>query len=148
MPTRPVRRLATVASLVIAACLVAPSRAQENNQEKKKDPAQVLKSLEQMVKEYQDENAALRERVKELEGQVQTLKQNRVVNIVPQPGTAGQVPPSWKPFQFNGGTYYVVPLAAGKGGDQNSVRTLAQPQEQPGSGQGLAPTVVLPAPQK
>jgi hypothetical protein len=101
------RRLAIVASAILAASLVAPSRAQE----KKKDPAQVMKSLEQMVKEYQDENAALKDRVKDLEQQVQTLKQSRTVTLVPQPGAAGQVPPTWKPFQFNGATYYVVPLA-------------------------------------
>lgn len=147
MPTRPVRRLAIAASLVVVACLVAPSRAQEKGQEKKKDPAAVLKSLEQRVKDYQDENATLRERVKELEGQVRTLKQNRVVNVVPQPGgTAGQVPPHWKSFQFNGGTYYVVPLAEGQGADRFTLGTNAQ--EQPRRAQGPAPTVVLPAPQK
>ena len=105
-----------------------------------------MKSLEQLVNDYQDENAALRGRVKELEGQVQTLKQSRVVNIVPQPATPGQVPQNWKPFQFNGATYYVVPLAAGRAEARTQV--LSQSAEQAGRGQGFAPTTVLPAPQK
>jgi hypothetical protein len=150
MPTRPLRRFAIVASVVIAAALVAPSRAQEKQPAKRKDPAEVMKSLEQLVKDYQDENVALRERVKELEGQVQALKQNRVVNVVPQPATPGQVqgqvPPTWQPFQFNGATYYVVPLAAGRGGTHTQL--LSQTPEQAGRGQGSPPTIVFPAKQK
>jgi hypothetical protein len=122
MPTRPVRRLAFLASVILAAALVAPSRAQE----KKKDPAEVMKSLEQMVKDYQDENATLKARVKELEGQVEHLKQNRVVNVLPtQPAVPGQMPPTWKPFQFNGATYYLVPLAGAGAADSAAIKTLA-----------------------
>jgi hypothetical protein len=112
MPTRLLNRLMLVGSVVLIACLVAPSRAQE----KKKDPAEVLKTLEQMLNDYRDENATLKARVKDLEGQVQNLKQSRVINVVPQPGATAQPPPSWKPFQFNGATYYVVPLASNGGG--------------------------------
>jgi hypothetical protein len=118
MPARPLRRLTLVVSVALIACWVAPSRAQE----KKKDPAEVLKTLEQMLNDYRDENATLKARVKDLEGQVQTLKQSRVMNVVPQQqgaGTQQQPPPSWKPFQFNGGTYYIVPLAANGGGAGN-----------------------------
>ena len=55
-----------VVSVALIACWVAPSRAQE----KKKDPAEVLKALEQMLNDYRDENATLKARVKDLEGQV------------------------------------------------------------------------------
>ena len=115
---RLVNRIALVASLALATILVAPSRAQEKG--KKKDPAEVMKSLEQLVKDYQDENAALKERVQELERQVETLKQNRTITVTPQPGTANPVPPSWQPFQFNGATYYLVPLS-----DQQKAATSA-----------------------
>jgi hypothetical protein len=150
MPTRAIRRFMIPACVLLAAALVAPSRAQEKQPGKKKDPAEVMKSLEQLVKDYQDENASLRERVKELEGQVQTLKQNRVVNVVPQPATPGQapgqVPPTWQPFHFNGATYYVVPLAAGRA--EGHTQLLSQTPEQAGRGQGTSPTIVVPAKQK
>jgi hypothetical protein len=143
---RPFRRLVILASVVLAAALVSPTRAQEKQQAaKKKTPAEVMKSLEQLVKDYQDENAALRERVTDLERQVETLKQNRVVNVVPQPGAPAQVPPGWKPFQFNGGTYYVVPLAAGSS-NVTKIDTLVTTPAQPAPRQSGA--VVVPPPQK
>ena len=137
MPTRPIRRLVVLACVVLAAALVAPTRGQEKQQGKKKDPAEVMKSMEQLVKDYQDENLALRERVKELEGQVETLKQNRTVNVVPQPNAAAapgqQVPQNWTPFQFNGATYYVVPVAHGGSADAAVLRPAdgAAVQRQP-----------------
>ena len=144
--TRSFRRLALVAAAAVAACSVAPSPAQE----KKKNPAEAMKALEQMLNDYRDENATLRERVKELEGQVATLKQNRVVNIVPQPGAANQVPPNWKPFQFNGGTYYIVPLKAGKAQAYGELRTTARETATKAAtgDQPANPTIVLPAPKK
>ena len=147
MPARPLRRLTLVVSVALIACWVAPSRAQE----KKKDPAEVLKALEQMLNDYRDENATLKARVKDLEGQVQTLKQSRVINVVPQQQGAGAQqppPPSWKPFQFNGGTYYIVPLAANGGGAGNDRISSGTFAVTPGQGpvRLTAPATGGPAP--
>lgn len=135
MSTRHFGRVAAISSVILAVTCVAPSGAQEKapqpartpQQEAalknyfgeqpaapsaaKKDPAEVLKSLNDLINSYADENARLHARVRELEAQVKKLAENRTVTIVPQPGTPrNQVPPDWKPFRFNGGTYYIVPL--------------------------------------
>ena len=90
-----------------------------------------------MLNDYRDENATLKARVKDLEGQVQTLKQSRVINVVPQQQGAGAQqppPPGWKPFQFNGGTYYIVPLAANGGGAGNDPMSSGPFTVTPGQG--------------
>ena len=132
----PLRRIVAVCTVALIATCVAPSGAQERSTPEqkdvavryfavapatpppapaapapaKKDPAAVLAPLQQMLREYADENAVLKERVKELEAQVQRLKENRTITVVPQPGAPTQVPPDWKTVPFNGGVYYVVPL--------------------------------------
>ena len=49
MPARAFRRFVIPACFLLAAALVAPSRAQEEHPGKKKDPAEVMKSLEQQA---------------------------------------------------------------------------------------------------
>ena len=150
----PPRRIVAVCTVALVASCVAPSGAQEKltpDQKQvvanyftvapetppaapgaakpaKKDPAAVLQPLQQLLKEYADENAALKERVRELEGQVQRLKENRIVTVVPQPGAPAQVPPDWKAVPFNGGVYYLVPLD----GDSNKgMKPLTEAALQP-----------------
>ena len=151
MSDRAIRRVVTVYTVVLLALCVAPSGAQE----KKKAPAAAApKSLEERLKDYQDENAVLRRRVRELESQVENLKQNRTVTITPQPGQSA-VPQNWRPFQFNGATYYVVPLDAtstsGQGtSGQGTVRLLTDAGAELDSGQPkvTAPTPTQPTPPK
>ena len=128
MSSRRYRQLAVACVIVSATFCVAPSSAEQAAPAAPgaKDPEKLMKSLEDLLKGYQDENATLRARVKELEAQVEKLKQSKAV-VITQPAAPGQpqVPPSWKPFEFNGMTYYVVPLEDSRGGN---VRTLMERQ--------------------
>ena len=134
----PFRRITAVCMAALIACCVAPSGAQERAPKDnpaapkpaKKDPAAVLEPLQQLLKEYADENAVLKDRVKELEAQIERLKQNRTVTIVPQPGAPAKVPPNWKAVPFNGGVYYLVPLEAGAGEVGGAMRLHTEPQPQ------------------
>ena len=104
--------VATFVCVILVAALITPSGAQEVLKAEKNDPAEVMKSVEKLLKDYADENAALKHRVMELEAQVQAMKEKRVVTrVVPQPGVTPQIPPHWKPVPFNGGVYYIVPLS-------------------------------------
>ena len=128
MSSRRYRQLAVVCVVVSATFCVAPSSAEQAVPAPAapgaKDPAKLMKSLEDLLKSYQEENARLRAQVEtqqaqlvELEGQIVRLMRSKAV-MAPQPGVPGQsqVPPGWQPFQFNGMTYYVVPLEGSRGG--------------------------------
>ena len=138
MSSRRYRQLAIACVIVSATFCVAPSRAEHAvppapaAPAAPKDPAQVIKSLQDLLKGYQDENAALRAKVTELEAQVVRLQRKAV--MVPQPGAPGQpqVPPGWQPFQFNGMTYYVVPLGEGQGAGAHTITVPARPGFAPG----------------
>ena len=138
MSSRSYRQLAFVCVLVSAGFCVAPSSAEQAEAPAPpaasgaKDSAKLMKSLEALLKGYQEENTKLRARVQELEEEVERLqvaqlrlKQNKAI-AVPQPGVPGQsqVPPTWKPFEFNGMTYYVVPLGDNQGA---AARTITVP---------------------
>ena len=117
MKTR-IRPIAFAFAVVFAVSSFAPSRAQQpatRPEAPKQDPDKVMKSLEQVLKAYQDENTALRARVKELEAEVQKLKQSRTVTLLPGQPQA-KVPDGWVPREFNGMTYYVVPLDGSRSG--------------------------------
>jgi hypothetical protein len=113
-------QLAIACVIVSATFCVAPSSAEQAvppapDGRVDKDPAKLIKSLEDLLKGYEQENAALRAQVAELEARVVRLQRKAV--MLPQPNVPGQsqVPPGWQPFQFNGMTYYVVPLSDGQG---------------------------------
>ena len=134
MSPRQLRRFAVVCALVSAVFCVAPTSAEQAAVPKPDEaPARApltdsdaqIRSLKEKIVSQARENLILRRRVKELEARVEELKQSKAV-VVPQPGVPGQaqVPPSWKPFEFNGMTYYVVPLRDGEGAP---ARTLVVP---------------------
>ena len=67
--------------------------------------------LRQEVSDLTAENKSLRDQVAKLQEQVKRLRSRAVVQT--QPGQPGrQVPNDWIPRQFNGTTYYLVPLQA------------------------------------
>ena len=88
-----------------------------------------VESMQRLVKDLTDENLKLRRAVEDLQDSNNTLmrqltearrleKENRGVVVVPPdalrvapaPPNSGTVPPNWKPFEFNGATYYMIPL--------------------------------------
>jgi hypothetical protein len=134
MSSRRYGQLALACVIVSAIVCVAPSSAEQAvppapAAPAAKDPAKLIKSLEDLLKGYQEENAALRAQVAELEAQVVRLQRKAV--MVPQPGVPGQsqVPPGWQPFQFNGMTYYVVPLGDGQGAPARTITVPAAPAQ-------------------
>jgi cell division protein FtsB len=106
MSCRRPRQIAILCALLLAASFVTPGIA-----EQAAPPAadKAVKTPEELVREYRRENEKLRARVKQLEAEVEALKKTRSITLAPQP-IAPTAPPTWKPFQFNGATYYMVPL--------------------------------------
>jgi hypothetical protein len=102
---------------------LAPQDAREQRDEGRVDALQrAMKKLSEDNAALRAENAALRLRVEEAAALVRRLQENGgILRVPPEALRApnagqGQVPPNWKPFEFNGATYYVIPLNAGKGG--------------------------------
>ncbi len=117
---RNILRNVIAAAAVCATAFVAPSGAEEPRPRYtvvtqaapgENADAQRVKALEKLLNDYAGENASLKLRVKELEDQLERSRQNRGVNILPGPlrMPSEKVPPDWKPFQFNGATYYIIP---------------------------------------
>jgi hypothetical protein len=105
------RRLALACVLSVALFSVAPTGAK---QAPAPGDANRPETVEERLQRCLKDNDRLRTRVKQLEQEVETLKRSRTINLTPQPATPA-VPPTWQPFQFNGATYYMVPLdASGK----------------------------------
>jgi hypothetical protein len=71
--------------------------------------------LRKEVKDLRADNDALNRKLQESEQMLREWRANRGALVVP-PQAPGQqpngVPRSWRPFEFNGATYYVVPLQA------------------------------------
>ena len=125
---RNILRNVVAAAAVCATVFVAPSGAGE--QQRGGGLIQIapadknterMKALERALEESVRENAILKRRVKELEVQVEKLRDSRGVNILPGPLRMpdNKVPPDWKPFEFNGVTYYIVPCEAAQRGSGN-----------------------------
>lgn len=85
-----------------------------------KDPKWV-RTIQQLVKDLTDENAKLRadnealmRQVEAYELQMRRQRENRGTFVLPPQALQGElknsVPPGWKPFEFNGATYYLIPL--------------------------------------
>jgi hypothetical protein len=114
MSTSFLGRFTAIVIVMLMATCVAPSGAQEASKPqppKAKTGDELIASLNDLIRSYAADNAALRARVKDLESQVAALKRTRTVTVVPpQPGKNRQVPPDWKEVPFNGGVYYIVPL--------------------------------------
>ena len=161
------RSLRDVAVCALACALVSaaptrgvqpqPARAQPAPTPKSSDPRWV-ESMQQLVKELTEDNLKLRREVADLRDQrdflnrkleecrtlLQKREQNRGTFVIPpeamrnlQPQGKG-VPESWKPFEFNGATYYVIPLKDGAAAAGRSNLLMETPAQD-------RPTVVKPA---
>jgi len=135
--------------LVVAVALAASSAAPSGGQQKEApapapDTAERRQdTMRETMKDLLDENVklrkqnldlrkdsdALKRQLQDYEQMLKQLRSNRgavVVPTQPAPGAASEkVPQSWRPFEFNGATYYVIPLHDGDAKEQHNVaRTL------------------------
>ena len=116
--------------------------AQPSQGQARTDPKWV-ESMQQLLKDLADDNARLREENQGLRADAEALKrqlevyeqerrqrkQNQGTFVLPPdalkslqvPKDATDVPPGWRPFQFNGATYYIVPLKDGPNGQARPV---------------------------
>jgi hypothetical protein len=112
-----------------------------------KDPRWV-QSMQRMLKELAADNANLRleneglradvealKRQFEAEGlKLQRQKENRGALVLPPQAFQGQlkdtVPKEWSPFEFNGATYYIVPLRDGEAAPAARLLRDAPPPKQ------------------
>ena len=78
--------------------------------------------LRQENKDLRADNDVLKRKLEEAEKQMRRLHDSRNALVIPPQAAPGQgsapLPPGWRPFQFNGATYYVVPLAVGERDDR------------------------------
>ena len=85
------------------------------------------------------DNAALRRQLEAYEARLRRQQDNRGTFVIPPealraaPSRGGGVPESWKPFEFNGATYYVIPLKDGEAatGRSNLLMETPAPQDRP-----------------
>jgi hypothetical protein len=92
-----VKRIMLLAGIVGVLSIVALAIAETNEPDGPKDMAAQVKGL-------QKELSSLQSRLAKLEKQVSELA--NLMKVYPAPG----VPKGWKPFPFNGRTYYCVPV--------------------------------------
>ena len=90
------------------------------------------------------EVAQLKKEVESLRQRVDSLEQQLKKGLIPAPFRGGrakpdiinpypwprQVPPDWKPFEFNGMTYYIVPIDQARAA-ANDTPKQAQPDKAP-----------------
>lgn len=104
-----------------------------------KDPKWV-QTMQQLVKDLTDENVKLRadnealmRQVEAYELQMRRQRENRGTFVIPPQALQGElkntVPPGWKPFEFNGATYYLVPLNE-DGSKPAARKLLVQPERE------------------
>jgi hypothetical protein len=98
------------ASLIVAAALVFarhPAQTQTGN-------GQQLKELKSQVGRLETKAAALQKELDQLHKQTPTVIYTPANQLIPPAKTKSalpEIPPGWKPFDFNGVTYYLTPLA-------------------------------------
>jgi hypothetical protein len=99
-------------SLIIAAALVFARqrvRGQSDNSEQ-------WKELKTRIAHLETKAAALQQKLDQVHKQTPTVIYTPANQIFP-PATTGsapvKTPPGWKPFEFNGLTYYLTPLGQG-----------------------------------
>ena len=149
-----------VSALACALVSAAPARTVSDAAPATAQPAakpgepQWVESMKRLVKDLSDDNLKMRQQIKDLQDQREALRhaladcearlekqqQNRgAFNVPPNllvtpPAAQGnQVPQNWRPFEFNGATYYVIPCKDGnsqagqvtaKGTGENVTKTL------------------------
>jgi hypothetical protein len=98
------------ASLIIAAAMVSarhPAQTQSDN-------GQQLKELKAQVGRLETKAAALQKELDQLHNQTPKVIYTLANQLIPPANTKPdlpEIPPGWKPFEFNGITYYLTPLA-------------------------------------
>ena len=99
------------ASLIIAAALVFARRPAQTQS----DNGQKLEELKAQVGRLETKAAALQKELDQLHKQTPTVIYTPANQLIPPATTTesepSEIPPGWKPFEFNGITYYLTPLA-------------------------------------
>lgn len=107
----------------------------QHPQAREKTNTKWMESMQQLLNDLADDNARLRQENEALRADAEALKrqldiyeqerrqqkQNQGAFVLPPdalknlqaPHGSTQVPPNWRPFQFNGATYYIIPLRHG-----------------------------------
>jgi len=101
-----------VASLVIAAALILP----RHTVQRQSDNSGQLKELLTRVGQLESKAAALEKELEQVRRQAPNLIYTPANELFPAPATVPapeQIPPGWKPYPFNGTTYYITPLGTG-----------------------------------
>jgi hypothetical protein len=103
----------------------AAERRQETMRETMKELLDENVKLRKQNLDLRKDNDALKQQFQEYKDVVKQLRSNRGTLVIPPqpaPGQAtGKVPQSWQPFEFNGATYYVIPLRDGDAKEQRNV---------------------------
>src|SRR5882724_486780 len=97
------------ASLIIATALVFARHPAQT----KSDNGQQLRELKSQIDRLETKAAALQKELDQLRKQTPAVIYTPANQLIP-PTTGSepqQIPPGWKPFEFNGLTYYLTPLA-------------------------------------
>lgn len=90
------------------------------------------------------DNEALRRQLEAYEARLRQQRDNRGTFVIPPEALRGTrpqgngVPESWKPFEFNGATYYVIPLKDGEAATGRSNLLMETPAQE-------RPTIAKPA---
>ena len=123
----------------------APDAAEKKLQSMREmftDLAEEVGKLRRESKDLRADNDALKRKLEEYERVLRWRRDNRPgALVIPpeaprgQPGNA--VPKNWKPFEFNGATYYLVPLKAEQ--DETPTRTKRAVQLAPAAPAAPAP---------
>jgi len=114
----------------------AAERRQDTMRETMKDLLDENVKLRKQNLDLRKDNDALKRQLQDYEQMLKQLRSNRGTLVIPPqpaPGPASEkVPQSWQPFEFNGATYYVIPLRAGEGKEQRKASpTLMEVEPQP-----------------
>jgi hypothetical protein len=101
-----------LASLVIAAALVFARHAAQ----RQSDNGQQLKELKARIGRLETKTAALQKELDQAHKQTSTVIYMPANELIPPASTSSapsRIPPGWKPYEFNGLTYYFTPLGQG-----------------------------------
>ena len=109
------------AALTSAGTQKSPNVAvQQPAQPQRTDPKWV-ESMQRLLKDLTDDNAklrsendALKRKLEAYEAEAKQRQQMPNIILTPPAAPRDSTPPSWRPFEFNGATYYVVPCKDGK----------------------------------